>query len=323
MINTKSRLELESYLRLNHASHMEWQAGLRRLYGSADIHCDFFAGDGDAGAMSALDSDAGQIVWVHALQDVDIAGWQDEPLVAVIVTAGTALVSWDGQSWTELMAPFIVYHLPGFRLRLNSGTDVVFLRPDSRLLSRLPVSRVASPTGLEALVEGFLFRARMFFNDQQAKSLSSDLLKTVASALLSGEIKGSPIVPPTTFDRRLVRAIEKIRQEPGWDFDLQALASHAGVSERNLYYLMKRQTGMTPYRYFQRCRLLRVRQRLVDCQCSVPHISWYAADEGFSHLGRFSALYREHFGELPSETVGWRRRLLIADEEMAASNPVS
>ncbi|OJS99111.1 hypothetical protein [Marinobacter nauticus] len=34
-----------------------------------------------------------------------------------------------------------------------------------------------------------------------------------------------------------------------------------------------------------------------------------AANEGFSHLGRFAALYREHFGELPSETVQWRRRL--------------
>ena len=29
----------------------------------------------------------------------------------------------------------------------------------------------------------------------------------------------------------------------------------------------------------------------------------------FSHFGRFAALYREHFGELPSETVQWRRRL--------------
>ncbi len=53
----------------------------------------------------------------------------------------------------------------------------------------------------------------------------------------------------------------------------------------------------------------RVRRRLVDCQCAVPHISRYAGDEGFSHFGRFAALYREHFGELPSETVQWRRRL--------------
>jgi transcriptional regulator GlxA family with amidase domain len=107
----------------------------------------------------------------------------------------------------------------------------------------------------------------------------------------------------------LHRAIEKIRDEPGWDFNLQELASHSGVSERNLYYLMKRETGMTPYRLYQRNRLMRVRQRLVDCQCDVPHISWYAADAGFSHLGRFAALYREHFGELPSETVQWRRNL--------------
>jgi transcriptional regulator GlxA family with amidase domain len=103
---------------------------------------------------------------------------------------------------------------------------------------------------------------------------------------------------------------------------LQELANHSGVSERNLYYLMKRETGMTPYRFYQRCRLIRVRRRLVDCQCDVPHISWYAADEGFSHLGRFAALYREHFGELPSETVQWRRRLQTGEAALEAPDRI-
>lgn len=323
MANTKSRLELESYLRLNHASHREWQGALRTLYGASDIRCDFFSGEGDAGAISALDCDAGQLVWVRARKDVIISGWQDKPLVAVALMAGQAELAWEGQPWKRLETPVVVFHLPGFRLRLSGNSDVVFLRPDSGLLPRLPASALQVPEDLKSVIESYLFRARMFVSDRQARSLTTDLLKSFAGALVTGKFTGLPVLAPTEFDRRLVRAIEKIRLEPEWDFDLQELASHAGVSERNLYYLMKRQAGMTPYRYFQRCRLLRVRQRLVDCQCPVPHISWYAADEGFSHLGRFSALYREHFGELPSETVNWRRRLLIRDRETTASDPVA
>lgn len=323
MINSESRMELESYLRLNHASPREWQAALRTLYGSTDLHCDFPAGDGCAGALSSLDSEAGQIVWLHASQDMDISGWHSEPLVAVVVTSGEAKASWQGQSWSALETPVIAYHRAGFRLHLCAHSEAVFVRPEPALLSSLPEPRGPLPAGLKALVESFLVRARMFVNDRQARSLTTALLTTVARALATGQITGAPSVPPARFDRRLVRAIEKIRHEPEWEFDLHELASHAGVSERNLYYLMKRQTGMTPYRYFQRCRLLRVRQQLVDCQCPVPHISWYAANEGFSHLGRFSALYREHFGELPSETVGWRRRLLIGDREATTPDPVS
>ncbi|MED5468374.1 MAG: AraC family transcriptional regulator, partial [Pseudomonadota bacterium] len=51
-------------------------------------------------------------------------------------------------------------------------------------------------------------------------------------------------------------------------------------------------------------------------------ISWYAADEGFSHLGRFAALYREHFGELPSETVQWRRRLQTGEAALEAPDRI-
>lgn len=147
-----------------------------------------------------------------------------------------------------------------------------------------------------------------YFQDHQdARLETAALFDRLNQQLASGLARVPEELP--VLDRRLVRVIEKMRGEPDWVFNLPELAQHSGASERNLYYLMKRETGLTPYRFYQRCRLIRVRRRLVDCQCDVPHISWYAADAGFSHLGRFAALYREHFGELPSETVQWRRRL--------------
>lgn len=132
----------------------------------------------------------------------------------------------------------------------------------------------------EELITCYLHRAAFFRDDSDAIRLTNELFCNLTRL----PVKSDFACQCPKLNRRLLRAIEKIRYEPGWDFNLQELASHSGVSERNLYYLMKRETGMTPYRLYQRNRLLRVRQRLVDCQCDVPHISWYAADAGFSHL---------------------------------------
>jgi len=199
MIDLELRLELESYLRLNHASHREWQSALRILYGSSDIRCDFPASDGCAGALSALDSEAGQIVWLHASQDMDISGWHREPLVAVIATAGEAEVAWQGQPWSGLEAPVAAYHLSGFRLHLAGDSEVVFVRPNPDLLPHLPEPAGALPAELKTLVENYLFRARMFINDQQARTLTTDVLKVFNRALVTGQVTGSPVVTPTEF----------------------------------------------------------------------------------------------------------------------------
>ncbi|WP_261977825.1 helix-turn-helix domain-containing protein [Marinobacter sp. F3R11] len=162
------------------------------------------------------------------------------------------------------------------------------------------------------VINHYLESMRFYIDDAHARALTRGLLEQLASLQAGASVSIAPDTGP--LDRRLLRAIDKIEQNPTWEFNLEELASYAGVCERNLYYLMKNSVGMTPYRFFQRQRLIRVRRRLVDCQSSESHISWYAADEGFSHLGRFSALYREHFGELPSTTVRCRERLCEAEK---------
>lgn len=102
------------------------------------------------------------------------------------------------------------------------------------------------------------------------------------------------------------------------EFDIDRISVTAGVSTRNLYYLMRKYTGMTPYQFFVSCRLVRVRRALLECPCDVPTVSWHALSEGFSHLGRFSALYRKHFGEYPRETLQWRN---AARRQAAAITP--
>lgn len=82
----------------------------------------------------------------------------------------------------------------------------------------------------------------------------------------------------------------------------QELCEGAGLSLRTIESIIRRRMGMTAHSYLRRRRLSRVRQMLLapDEMMTVTSI---AMDHGFTHLGRFSAFYRQMYGELPSETL--------------------
>jgi len=58
---------------------------------------------------------------------------------------------------------------------------------------------------------------------------------------------------------------------------------------------------MSPKAYMQTMRLNGVHQDLLD-NSSKRTIAAIAMDWGFYHLGRFSHLYKQMFGELPGKT---------------------
>lgn len=316
MRNTVPDLELDAYLRVNRASLGEWLAAIREMSGCDDMECRLYRDGGPVGALSALGSDGGNVVCVYATQGMDIMGCRSADPVLLLARAGNPEISLQNGPWKPLARLRLARPSDRFRLRLPASSQVMILRPASGMLGRLARNDGAGVlAACENLITCYLHRSSFFRDDAHARDMTTQLFCQLA------KVVGNKARLPCQcreLDRRLLRAIEKIRREPDWDFDLQELASHSGVSERNLYYLMKRETGMTPYRLYQRHRLMRVRHQLVDCQCEVPHISWYAADAGFSHLGRFAALYRKHFGELPSETVQWRRNLQRREPDNAA-----
>jgi AraC-like DNA-binding protein len=86
------------------------------------------------------------------------------------------------------------------------------------------------------------------------------------------------------------------------------LARAAGVSVRTVYRASAHHLGGPPMARLRRARLQQVRQRLV-APAPGETVTSAAMEWGFCHLGRFSALYRRHFGELPSETLRRARAL--------------
>ena len=85
----------------------------------------------------------------------------------------------------------------------------------------------------------------------------------------------------------------------------EELARQVGVSVRSMHDAILRYRGMSLHRYLRLRRLWLVRRQLIAGAESVKAI---ALASGFWHLGDFSASYRLHFGETPSQTLAKSRR---------------
>ena len=122
----------------------------------------------------------------------------------------------------------------------------------------------------------------------------------------------------------LARALHWLEGRPDEAIALETLAAVAGVRPRTLEAHFKQHLGTTPLGWVRRTRLARARQQLVAARgkASVTDI---ALANGFKEFGRFSALYRRQFGELPSQTMRALRAPPLggADDRFAESSRLS
>jgi len=81
------------------------------------------------------------------------------------------------------------------------------------------------------------------------------------------------------------------------------LCKLVGVPERTLRKCTQQHLGMSPHRYLLRRRILLARRALLRGDPSAGTVTSIAIRHGFWELGRFSALYRKLFGEVPSATL--------------------
>ena len=103
---------------------------------------------------------------------------------------------------------------------------------------------------------------------------------------------------------RLVNYIERnIKLELGAD----ELAQYAGLSLRSLYLLFEKNVKTTPKNFVRQKKLEKVHSILNDPAQACPNVTAVALEYGFSHLGRFSELYKSTYGVLPSQSIRCRQ----------------
>jgi len=76
------------------------------------------------------------------------------------------------------------------------------------------------------------------------------------------------------------------------------IAQNFGLDRRKLAFLFEHHIGMTPSNYLIECRLLKAKELLHTCNCSVKQI---AECVGYSDNLYFSKAFRKKFGVSPSE----------------------
>ena len=88
------------------------------------------------------------------------------------------------------------------------------------------------------------------------------------------------------------------------------VARQLGVSVRTLHNAVVAIRGMSMHRYMRLRRLWSVRQQLLRARPS-QSIKAVALVNGFWHMGEFTALYRELFGETPQQTLSAARKQTV------------
>ena len=81
------------------------------------------------------------------------------------------------------------------------------------------------------------------------------------------------------------------------------VAAHVGVCARQLQQLFLEAVAQSPSEFIRTTRLQRVRDALLAADPATTTVSSIASAHEYHHLGRFSVLYGQHFGEAPSHTL--------------------
>lgn len=110
----------------------------------------------------------------------------------------------------------------------------------------------------------------------------------------------SPAMP-----RNLKRAIEYMVVNIAQPMSVADIAREAGTSVRALQAAFQQFKDTTPLSFLRQMRLEGARRALAD-ESNTFAIAEVARAWGFTHMGRFSAVYHEAFGQTPSETARLR-----------------
>ncbi|MGO2750929.1 MAG: AraC family transcriptional regulator [Pseudoclavibacter sp.] len=138
-----------------------------------------------------------------------------------------------------------------------------------------------------------VFLAERCIDGFVASTLMRDLDSAHTDAHLTSRSSNAAIVD---------RALEAITYASGAPLSLGTIADFVGVSARAVQAAFRERLGVSPMKVQRSERLRRVHREL-----STPRdgelVGTIARRHGFLHLGRFSAMYYQQFGELPSQTL--------------------
>lgn len=201
---------------------------------------------------------------------------------------------------------------PALKMRWAEGTRQLILKiPRHRLPDDLAIPPALTfdairTQQLKSLLQALLYASQTRHagpgQDDWVASLEQSLISFILQALLppTASAGAGPLPAPTRDQARIEKLMGYLQGRLGAPIALEDMARVTGLSPRGLHLLCQRELGRTPTTILRDLRLDAVRERLQASPDTA--ITELALTHGFGHLGRFSAYYRERFGELPTQT---------------------
>jgi AraC-like DNA-binding protein len=221
--------------------------------------------------------------------EVNLVSQPDLAYVATIHAASYDLTMFDTEELSRVAGP--APGRPGERVRLL-GHRPVSVTAQHRLNATIDyVRKLAAP---------------------QSPALTPLVASTVTAHLATVVLDTFPnnaVFEPTAVERvsagpaLLRQAMEFIDSQAHHDIVLADIARSVHVTPRALQYVFRRHLDMSPMEYLRRVRIDRAHRELVRADPRSTTVQSVAAQWGFAHTGRFSALYRSTYGRGPSETL--------------------
>ncbi len=300
---------LEHYLRLETNTPENWLSALQVLTRSPRLSVEFdlqTSSDRFSARLAFLETVSVNVCGLYFDSSCDIFGTSPDYPTIIMPIEGTIEFKVGAQHFFIAPGvPFVLDAGMNFFARHTSGVNVFIAQP--RAFGSKPQKETleGGDPKMTEILEDYLLKTPFFKDHTHAVTLTNRFGNALHDYMKGtvNESTAPKISKLITDERRLCRALELVNDHLKTGVNLEKISKDSGMSLRTFYYLLKKYTGLTPYIYCRARRLVKARESLIHAHNEDPIIANHALDWGFSHPGRFSAHYLQHFGEHPSETL--------------------
>lgn len=219
-----------------------------------------------------------------------------------------------GRDYEVLLPSSEILYFGFDQSRLQQVADVMGFDLPGR--GRRPVFLEGLNTaGLDGLAQELMSLQQTARLGSLANSQFAYLDKVVLERVLDILIEmpsGTVRSPAASFHRVAQKAREVIEDRHDELLTVSTLCEALNVSRGTLQRAFLHAYGISPLAFLRLRRLQGARRALLAARGTGANVASVAMAWGFFHLSRFSQAYSQHFGELPSVTLG--RRLGLGDQ---------
>ena len=147
-------------------------------------------------------------------------------------------------------------------------------------------------------------RPKILSHPEVARAVEQDLIQALITCLTAAEVREDGAA--RRHAQIMVRFEEVIAENSSRSRRVSEICEVIGVTDRTLQSCCAEFLGISPSRYLLLRRLKQVRSALRDADPAAT-VADLAQQHGFTELGRFAAVYRREFGEMPSATLARMR----------------